>query len=170
MITRLSIESVTGALGNDPFGSRPEPGPCLIAYILLLRPGEVPKVRSRGTFHNVHSLRTQPAKGINVGGRNPPWGNCLGGRGRLGLDHLLLGKASPSRRQRPGKRMGPSRLGYNRPRSKRKAWVEGPSGNRTLRFPPRLLFPQPISPRPKNAWVGQDRPDSIRTRIPPISA
>jgi len=33
----------TGFYGNDPFGSRPEPGACLIALILLLPPGEVPE-------------------------------------------------------------------------------------------------------------------------------
>jgi UPF0716 family protein affecting phage T7 exclusion len=34
--------------GNDPFGSRLEPGTYLIASILLLTPGEVPEGRARG--------------------------------------------------------------------------------------------------------------------------
>ncbi len=38
----------TGSSGNDPFGSRPEPGAHLIAPILLLPPGEVPEGRARG--------------------------------------------------------------------------------------------------------------------------
>ncbi len=38
---------VKGLSSNEPFGSRPEPGVCLIASILLLPPGEVPKGRVR---------------------------------------------------------------------------------------------------------------------------
>jgi len=38
----------TGSTGNEPFGSRPEPGAYLIALILLLPPGEVPEGRARG--------------------------------------------------------------------------------------------------------------------------
>ena len=44
----------TGCTGNEPFGSRPEPGSRLIASILLLQPGEVPegkagdRVKARG--------------------------------------------------------------------------------------------------------------------------
>jgi hypothetical protein len=34
--------------GNDPFGSRPEPGTLVIASILHLPPGEVPEGRARG--------------------------------------------------------------------------------------------------------------------------
>ena len=34
--------------GNEPFGSRPEPGAYLIASILLLPHGEVPEGRARG--------------------------------------------------------------------------------------------------------------------------
>jgi len=34
--------------GNEPFGSRPEPGTHLIAPILLLPHGEVPEGRARG--------------------------------------------------------------------------------------------------------------------------
>jgi hypothetical protein len=37
-----------GSLGNEPFGSRSEPGACLIAPSLLLPPGEVPEGRARG--------------------------------------------------------------------------------------------------------------------------
>ena len=43
-----------GSLGNEPFGSRPEPGACLIASNLRLPPGEVPegkagvRVQARG--------------------------------------------------------------------------------------------------------------------------
>jgi len=33
----------TGSLGNEPFGSRPEPGFLLIASNLQLPPGEVPE-------------------------------------------------------------------------------------------------------------------------------
>jgi hypothetical protein len=37
-----------GLPGNDPFGSRPEPGACRVASILHSPPGEVPKGRARG--------------------------------------------------------------------------------------------------------------------------
>jgi hypothetical protein len=37
----------TGCTGNDPFGSRPEPGAWPFAPILLLPPGEVPEGRAR---------------------------------------------------------------------------------------------------------------------------
>jgi hypothetical protein len=37
-----------GSSGNEPFGSRPEPGIRLFAPILLLTPGEVPEGRARG--------------------------------------------------------------------------------------------------------------------------
>jgi hypothetical protein len=34
--------------GNEPFGSRPEPGTRVLASILQLTPGEVPEGRARG--------------------------------------------------------------------------------------------------------------------------
>jgi hypothetical protein len=37
------------SFGNEPFGSRPEPGACLIALILRLQPGEVPEGRAEFT-------------------------------------------------------------------------------------------------------------------------
>jgi len=37
-----------GLEGNEPFGSRPEPGAYLIASTLLSPPGEVPEGRARG--------------------------------------------------------------------------------------------------------------------------
>jgi hypothetical protein len=40
-------ELFSGLCGNEPFGSRPEPGAYLIASILLLPPGEVPEGRAR---------------------------------------------------------------------------------------------------------------------------
>jgi hypothetical protein len=42
------VFSSTGIYGNDPFGSRPEPGAQLIASILRSPPGEVPEGRARG--------------------------------------------------------------------------------------------------------------------------
>ncbi len=39
---------LTDLWGNDPFGSRPEPGAHGIALILLLPSGEVPEGRARG--------------------------------------------------------------------------------------------------------------------------
>ena len=42
-----SILLPTDLLGNEPFGSRAEPGAQLIASILLLPPGEVPEGRAR---------------------------------------------------------------------------------------------------------------------------
>ena len=38
----------SGSECNEPFGSRPEPGTYLMAPILRLPPGEVPKGRARG--------------------------------------------------------------------------------------------------------------------------
>lgn len=40
--------SLTGSWGNEPNGSRPEPGGFLAALILLLPLGEVPEGRARG--------------------------------------------------------------------------------------------------------------------------
>ena len=38
-----------GYSGNEPFGSRPEPGACLIALILHLPRGEVPEGKAGGS-------------------------------------------------------------------------------------------------------------------------
>lgn len=43
-----SPEPLAGSSHNDPFGSRPEPGTCLIASIMLSPPGEAPEGRARG--------------------------------------------------------------------------------------------------------------------------
>ena len=43
-----SVVVASDVSSNDPFGSRPEPGAYLIAFILLLPPGEVPEGRARG--------------------------------------------------------------------------------------------------------------------------
>ena len=43
-----SFPQLTGAFGNDPFGSRPEPGSYLIAPILPSPPGEAPEGRAHG--------------------------------------------------------------------------------------------------------------------------
>ena len=43
-----SVLLQTGNCGNEPFGSRPEPGAYEITSILLLPPGEAPKGRARG--------------------------------------------------------------------------------------------------------------------------
>jgi hypothetical protein len=53
------IPLLTDLCGNDPFGSRPEPGASLIAPILLLPPGEVPEGRARvhPIGHSVHPRR-----------------------------------------------------------------------------------------------------------------
>ena len=42
------VSSSPRAPGNEPFGSRQEPGIFLIAYFLLPPPGEVPEGRARG--------------------------------------------------------------------------------------------------------------------------
>ena len=39
----LKMTTLTVLCGNEPFGSRPEPGTYLIAPILQLPPGEVPE-------------------------------------------------------------------------------------------------------------------------------
>ena len=44
----LPLELLPDLCGNEPFGSRPEPGIQLIALILQLLPGEVPEGRARG--------------------------------------------------------------------------------------------------------------------------
>ena len=41
-------DSSAGSLGNEPFGSRSEPGARWIASILLLTPGETPEGRALG--------------------------------------------------------------------------------------------------------------------------
>ena len=45
---RPLIHPSLGMFGNGPIGSRPEPGPYLIASIPLLPPGEVPEGPARG--------------------------------------------------------------------------------------------------------------------------
>ena len=45
--------------GNDPFGSRPEPGAYLIASILLLPPGEVPEGRARGVQDTAAGVQSE---------------------------------------------------------------------------------------------------------------
>jgi hypothetical protein len=45
---RSSDQEPTGYFGNEPFGSRPEPGAYLVAPYLRLPPGEVPEGRARG--------------------------------------------------------------------------------------------------------------------------
>ena len=49
----------TGCFGNDQFGSRPEPGTSLIAFILLLPPGEVPEGRARGVQDTALQLESE---------------------------------------------------------------------------------------------------------------
>jgi len=44
---------------NEPFGSRPEPGACLIAPILLLPPGEVPEGRARGVQDTATQVQSE---------------------------------------------------------------------------------------------------------------
>jgi hypothetical protein len=46
-------------LGNEPFGSRPEPGICPIALILLFPPGEVPEGRARGVQDTATSVESE---------------------------------------------------------------------------------------------------------------
>jgi len=46
-------------LGNEPFGSGPEPGIRLIASILLLSPGEVPEGRARGIEDTATSIQSE---------------------------------------------------------------------------------------------------------------
>jgi len=41
-----SFPHLTGPFGNEPFGSRPEPGAYVLTSILLLPPGEVPEGRA----------------------------------------------------------------------------------------------------------------------------
>ena len=43
--SRVGIRSID--IGNEPFGSRPELGACLLAFILLQPHGEVPEGRAR---------------------------------------------------------------------------------------------------------------------------
>ena len=45
----LSTIQVYRSLGNEPFGSRPEPGVYRITPILLLPSGEVPEGRAKST-------------------------------------------------------------------------------------------------------------------------
>jgi hypothetical protein len=45
--------------GNEPFGSRPEPGICRIASILLLPPGEVPEGRARGVQDTASRVQSE---------------------------------------------------------------------------------------------------------------
>ena len=45
--------------GNEPFGSRPEPGTYLLALILLLPPGEVPEGRARGVQDPVSQVQSE---------------------------------------------------------------------------------------------------------------
>ena len=46
-------------LGNEPFGSRPEPGTYLIAPILLSLPGEVPEGRARGVQDTAAQVQSE---------------------------------------------------------------------------------------------------------------
>ena len=45
-----SFPQLTGAFGNDPNGSRPEPGSYLRSLIVQLLPGEVPEGRAEFTY------------------------------------------------------------------------------------------------------------------------
>jgi hypothetical protein len=47
--------------GNEPFGSRPEPGTNLIALILRSPPGEVPEGRARGLQDTVTRVQSESA-------------------------------------------------------------------------------------------------------------
>jgi len=44
---------------NEPFGSRPEPGALLIAFFLLLPPGEVPEGRARGVQDTATQVQSE---------------------------------------------------------------------------------------------------------------
>ena len=44
---------------NDPFGSRPEPRTHLIAFILLLSPGEVPEGPARADQDTATSVQSE---------------------------------------------------------------------------------------------------------------
>ncbi len=44
----MADSGLTECFGNEPFGSRAEPGAHLTALILLSPPGEVPEGRARG--------------------------------------------------------------------------------------------------------------------------
>jgi hypothetical protein len=48
---------------NEPFGSRPEPGARMIAFILLLSPGEVPEGRARADQDTATSVQSESEGG-----------------------------------------------------------------------------------------------------------
>jgi hypothetical protein len=50
---------LTSSLGNEPFGSRPEPGTYLTALSLRLLPGEVPEGRARGIQDTVTQAQSE---------------------------------------------------------------------------------------------------------------
>ena len=54
-----SVLLQTRNFGNEPFGSRPEPGGFLIALILLSPPGEVPKGRARGVQDTATQVQSE---------------------------------------------------------------------------------------------------------------
>jgi hypothetical protein len=49
----------TGCTGNEPFGSRPEPGAYLTASILQSLPGEVPEGRARGVQDTATQVQSE---------------------------------------------------------------------------------------------------------------
>jgi len=49
----------TGSYGNEPFGSRPEPGAKVLASILLLSPGEVPEGRAPGVQDTATQVQSE---------------------------------------------------------------------------------------------------------------
>jgi len=49
----------TGSSRNEPFGSRPEPGPYLLALILQAPPGEVPEGRARGVQDTASRVQSE---------------------------------------------------------------------------------------------------------------
>jgi hypothetical protein len=49
----------TGPFGNEPFGSRPEPGAYLPAPNLQLPPGEVPEGRARGVQDTATQVQSE---------------------------------------------------------------------------------------------------------------
>jgi hypothetical protein len=53
------MTKVFGTLGNEPFGSRPEPGACLIASILVSPPGEAPEGRARGVQDTARQVQSE---------------------------------------------------------------------------------------------------------------
>ena len=58
-VKRFPFSLFPSLFGNEPFGSRPEPGAYLITFILLLPPGEVPEGRARGVQDTATRVRSE---------------------------------------------------------------------------------------------------------------